>query len=63
MMRFKIDRRDGTIIYANDICISGGILQKVGIWTAAAEIDSMSLDDVSLIWALFPDHNTILIYV
>lgn len=62
MMRFKIERRDGTIIYANDICMNGGILQKVGIWTDAGEIDSMELSDILFIWALFPDHN-ILIFV
>lgn len=61
-MRFKIERRDGTIIYANDICMTGGFLQSVGIWANDEEIDRMNLSDILWIWVLDPVHD-ILIFV
>jgi len=56
-MKFKIERRDGTVIYANDICINGGCLQTVAVWSGGKAIDSMDLADINFIWALYPDRD------
>jgi hypothetical protein len=61
-MKFKIERRDGTVIYANDICMNAGCLQRVTVWAGLEEIDDMSLDAVKAIWLLDPVRS-ILIYV
>lgn len=61
-MKFEIKLQDGMIIYANDICIFGPGCRRVGIWAHGEEIDSIDIDKVHEIWALFPDHN-ILIFV
>lgn len=60
-MKFKIEMRDGTVIYANDICIYG-LCGRVGVWTGSEEIDSLELEDVYWIWLLDPVCN-ICIYV
>lgn len=60
-MKFKIEMRDGTDIYANDICMYTG-LSRVGIWSGFEQIDSIKLSDVYAIYALYPD-DTITIFV
>lgn len=55
-MKFKIEMRDGTVIYANDICIYG-ITAKVSIWADSKEIDCICLVDVRWIWLLDPVCN------
>lgn len=60
-MKFKIEMRDGTVIYANDICIYR-ISGKVTVWAGCEEIDSLDLKDVYWIWLLDPVLN-ICIYV
>lgn len=60
-MKFKINLMDGTVIYANDICIYRPFCRRVGIWANGEEIDSIDTDRVHDIWLLFP--VGILIYV
>lgn len=55
-MKFKIEMRDGTVIYANDICIYG-LSGIVTIWAGGEEIDSRKLEDVRWIWLLDPVLN------
>lgn len=55
-MKFKIVMRDGTIIYANDICMYA-VLQRVGIWACFQEIEQIKLSAVYAIEALFPDED------
>lgn len=63
-MKFKIELLDKTIIYANDICVSGA-LQILGIWGLGEEIDSIDLSDIRYIWVLnrYDPVGNILIYL
>lgn len=63
-MKFKIELVDRTVIYANDICISGA-LQTLGIWDAGQCIDSIDLSHIRFIWVLDPIDpvGNILIYL
>ena len=60
MMKFKIVMMDGTVIYANDICMTGP-LHRLGIWTDELEIDSMDLSDIRYIWVLDPDRDILIL--
>ena len=54
-MRFKIERRDGTVIYANDICINNSLCAPwIGIWADDEEIDTVNLSDIDSVWLLDP---------
>lgn len=64
-MKFKIEMKDGTVIYANDICIHGGISQELDVWNAGYAIDHFDLSNILCIWVLFSDSpfDNILIYL